>query len=153
MEEDQKEKSFSLPPGCRFHPSEEQLLCHYLTGKNANANSDQAKFEGFNLIKELDLYRYDPFDLPGSSCYSYGRKGGKKHWFCYTEKGREKRAAQSGYWRKEGWKKVTVGRRGGKVVLGDRTSFVFYLGNSPNSAVATDWVLYEYNLVDHLKVN
>lgn len=42
--------------------------------------------------------------------------------------------------------------RGGKAVLGRRTSFVFYLGNSPNTAVRTDWVLYQYAQVDHVKV-
>ncbi|PON65056.1 NAC domain containing protein [Parasponia andersonii] len=134
--------SFSLPPGSRFHPSEEELLGHYLRGKNANPN-------GVSLIKELDLYGYDPFELPEGVGYPYGRGGKKRHWFCYTaaravnRKSREKRRARNGYWRKKGRTTGVMGP-GGNDVLGTKTSFVYYLGRSTKSAVRTDWVLYEY---------
>jgi hypothetical protein len=46
-------------PGFRFHPTEEELIEFYL----------RRKVEGrrFNvdLIAFLDLYRYDPWELPG----------------------------------------------------------------------------------------
>ena len=46
-------------PGFRFHPTEEELIEFYL----------RRKVEGrrFNveLITFLDLYRYDPWELPG----------------------------------------------------------------------------------------
>lgn len=46
-------------PGFRFHPTEEELVEFYL----------RRKVEGrrFNveLITFLDLYRYDPWELPG----------------------------------------------------------------------------------------
>lgn len=40
----------------------------------------------------------------------------------------------------------------GKLVLGTRTSFVFYLGNSLKTAVRTHWLMHEYALDDHVKV-
>ncbi|KAM2868779.1 hypothetical protein FF1_016802 [Malus domestica] len=137
----------SLAPGCRFYPSEEQLLCYYLSSKNA---AEAGKSGGYDLIRELDLYEHDPFELPESACYSYGHGGRKRHWFCYTVRVLKERRAKSGYWRRKGRVRDVVGR-GGKVVLGRRSSFVFYLGNSPNDAVRTDWVLYQYAQVDHVK--
>ncbi|PON94216.1 NAC domain containing protein [Trema orientale] len=143
--------SFSLPAGTRFYPSEEELLGHYLRGKNANPS-------GVSLIKELDLYGHDPFELPEGVGYPYGRGGKKRHWFCYTaaaaaagrdvnRKSREKRRARNGYWRKKGRTTGVMGP-GGNDVLGTKTSFVYYLGRSTKTAVRTDWVLYEYAAVD-----
>jgi hypothetical protein len=47
-------------PGFRFHPTEEELIEFYL----------RRKVEGrrFNvdLIADLDLYRFDPWELPGN---------------------------------------------------------------------------------------
>ncbi|KAM1364815.1 hypothetical protein ACFX13_043925 [Malus domestica] len=137
----------SLAPGCRFYPSEEQLLCYYLSSKNA---AEAGKSGGYDLIRELDLYGHDPFDLPESACYSYGHGGRKRHWFCYTVRILKKRRAKSGYWRRQGRVRDVVGRVG-TVVLGRRSSFVFYLGNSPNDAVRTDLVLHQYAQVDHVK--
>ncbi|KAL6207864.1 hypothetical protein ACLB2K_018817 [Fragaria x ananassa] len=145
---DAKATSFYLPPGCRFYPSEEQLLCYYLSRKNTAA-SDSGD-HGYDLIKELDLYDRDPFDLPDYACYSYGRGGRRRHWFCYTVRVLKERRARSGYWKRKGRVRDVVGG-GGKAVLGRRSSFVFYLGNSPKTAVRTDWVLYQYAQVDHLQ--
>lgn len=141
----------SLPPGCRFYPSEEQLLCYYLTKKNASGD-----FYGCDLIRELDLYDHDPFQLPDIACFSYGYGGRKRHWYCYTvrvlkDTRRKIRKVKSGYWMREGRvRKVLSG--GGNVVLGTRTTFVFYWGSSPKNASRTSWMLYEYALGDHLKV-
>ncbi|KAL5780222.1 hypothetical protein ACOSQ2_010959 [Xanthoceras sorbifolium] len=152
--------SFLLPPGCRFYPSEEQLLRYYLTNKNTNGN-EEGDLRGYNLIKELDLYEHEPYELPEKACYAYGYGGRKRHWYCYSKvrvtngNGREKksRGAKNGYWRRRGKVRdvVAVNRGGEKVVVGTRKSFVFYLGNSPKTAVRTDWVMYEYALVDHVK--
>lgn len=158
-----KAESFLLPPGCRFCPSEEQLLCYYLSGKNANSHSDDHANPyayGFNLITELEFYGLDPFELPDHACYSYGYGGRKTHWYCYTvrvlkeSRGRRRRS-RNGFWRRRGRAREVVGMevgQAGKVVLGTRTSFTFYLGNSPKTAVRTHWVLYEYALIDHPQV-
>lgn len=61
--------SLNLPPGFRFHPTDDELVKEYLI----------RKCEGQPLaapvIAEVDLYRLDPWDLPGtarllrSSCF------------------------------------------------------------------------------------
>ncbi|XAR61909.1 hypothetical protein NMG60_11016458 [Bertholletia excelsa] len=147
---DAKMATFSLPPGCRFHPSEEQLLCYYLTHKN----NDDRRF-GFDVINDVDLYNYDPFDLPETACFRFGRGGRKRHWYCYVNaaamvlKGRRRRRAGGGYWQSRGQVRDVVGGAAGNVVIGKRKSFAFYLGDSPKTAVTTDWVMYEYALIDH----
>lgn len=152
-----KTMSFSLPPGFQFYPSDEQLLCYYLTNKNANVDEAGNPF-GYDLIKELDLYEYQPYGLPEKACYSYGNGGRKRHWYCYCKvrvrNGRKSRRAKNGYWSKKGRVREIVksNNRGGKVILGSRTSFVFYLGDSFETAVRTDWVMHEYALVHHVKV-
>jgi len=85
--QDPRATSFSLPPGWQFYPSHQQLLCHYLTNKNNNANSKPLtddSVNGYDLIRELELYNYDPFELPDTACFSYGSGGRKRHWYCYT---------------------------------------------------------------------
>ncbi|KAJ4840847.1 hypothetical protein Tsubulata_027781 [Turnera subulata] len=163
------------PPGIRFYPSDQQLLCYYLTNKNdhhqvaAGGGGDGGgEKSGYDLIKELDLYDYEPFDLPENASYAYGCGGRKRHWYCYTkdEEGvrvlstrpqprvrrRRGRAAKGGYWRSCGRDREVVGP-GGKAVVGMRSKFVFYLGDSVKSSVRTDWVLYEYALVDRVKAS
>ncbi|XP_062023491.1 NAC domain-containing protein 72-like [Rosa rugosa] len=148
---DAKATSYYLPPGCRFYPSEEQLLCYYLSHQNSAGQASSGN-GGYDLIKELDLYDHDPFDLPDYACYSYGHGGRRRHWYCYTVRVVKERRARSGYWRRKGRVRDVVGR-GGKAVLGRRSSYEFYLGNSPKTAVRTDWVLYQYAQVDHVQAS
>lgn len=147
--------SLSLPPGCRFYPSEEQIVCYYLAHKNApNTPNDDHNLFGFDVIKEVNIYNYDPFDLPETTCFPYGYKGRKRHWYCYTsrvgKKREERRGAGSGFWKRKGKGRDLVGIEG-HVVMGRKTSFVFYLGNSPKTAVRTNWFMDEYALIDNLK--
>ncbi|XP_057490134.1 NAC domain-containing protein 72-like [Actinidia eriantha] len=140
-----KPPSISLPPGCRFYPSEEQLVCYYLTHKN----NDDRRF-GFDAINEIDLYNYNPFDLPDTACFRFGRGGRKRHWYCYVGtrvlKQGGRRRSGGGYWRRRGRARDVVG--GGKVVVGTRRRFVFYLGDSLETTASTNWVMYEYALID-----
>ncbi|WCJ35458.1 NAC domain containing protein 74 [Euphorbia peplus] len=146
-----------LPPGCRFYPSEQQLLCYYLTSKN-RTTVESGDINGYDLIKELDLYDYEPFDLPETSCFPYGCGARKRHWYCYydlrvlKESVGRKRRAKGGFWRRSGRVRDVVDV-GGKGVLGTKGRFVFYLGNSVRNAVRTEWILYEYALIDHLKAS
>ena len=55
-----------LPPGFRFHPTDVELLNYYLKRKVIGAPSH------FQVISELDLYKYSPWDLPGI-CLIYNR--------------------------------------------------------------------------------
>jgi hypothetical protein len=57
-----------LPPGFRFHPTDEELVLHYLWRK---VESDiHQVFTIFSprcrdVIAEVDLYKFDPWELPG----------------------------------------------------------------------------------------
>lgn len=49
----------SLPPGFRFHPTDEELVAYYL---NRKINGRKIDLE---IIPEVDLYKCEPWDLPG----------------------------------------------------------------------------------------
>lgn len=49
----------SLPPGFRFHPTDEELVGYYLKRK-----VEGQKFE-LEVIPVIDLYKFDPWELPG----------------------------------------------------------------------------------------
>ncbi|GFY94794.1 ribosomal protein S24e family protein [Actinidia rufa] len=73
------EPKYRLIRGYRFYPSGEQLICYYLTHKN----NDDRQF-GFDAINEIDMYNYNPFDLPDTACFLFSRGGRKRHWYCYN---------------------------------------------------------------------
>jgi hypothetical protein len=50
-----------LPPGFRFHPTDEELVLHYLCRKA------EAHVFAIPVIAEIDLYKFDPWDLPGNA--------------------------------------------------------------------------------------
>lgn len=50
----------NLPPGFRFHPTDEELVVHYLKKKAANLPLP------VSIIAEIDLYKFDPWELPGN---------------------------------------------------------------------------------------
>jgi hypothetical protein len=49
-----------VPVGFRFHPTDEELVGYYLPKKVA------AKPIDLDLIRELDLYKLEPWDLQGN---------------------------------------------------------------------------------------
>lgn len=48
-----------VPPGFRFHPTEEELVGYYLARKVACQSID------LDVIRDVDLYRIEPWDLQG----------------------------------------------------------------------------------------
>lgn len=50
----------SLPPGFRFHPKDEELIGYYMKRK-----AEGLEFE-LEVIPEIDLYKFDPWELPGT---------------------------------------------------------------------------------------
>lgn len=60
MEErnDMEKQDEMLLPGFRFHPTDEELVGFYLKRKI------QQRSLPIELIRQLDIYKYDPWDLP-----------------------------------------------------------------------------------------
>ncbi|KAI4330601.1 hypothetical protein MLD38_028876 [Melastoma candidum] len=58
----------NLPPGFRFHPTDEEVVTHYLTPKLLNLEFAAA------AIAEVDLNKCEPWDMPGRA------KIGEKDW-------------------------------------------------------------------------
>lgn len=49
-----------LPPGFRFHPTDEELILHYLRKRISSTTLPAS------IIAEVDIYKFDPWDLPGN---------------------------------------------------------------------------------------
>lgn len=57
----EKMNTFShVPPGFRFHPTDEELVDYYLRKKIASKRID------LDVIKDVDLYKIEPWDLQGT---------------------------------------------------------------------------------------
>lgn len=54
-----------LPPGFRFYPTDEELVVHFLQRKAALLPCHP------DVIPDLNLYPYDPWDLDGTFFYSF----------------------------------------------------------------------------------
>lgn len=52
------EDRLNLPPGFRFHPTDEELITHYLFNKVTLTNFSSI------AIGEMDLNKSEPWDLP-----------------------------------------------------------------------------------------
>ncbi|KAF9623061.1 hypothetical protein IFM89_036197 [Coptis chinensis] len=149
MGEEEDPKNKPLPPGFRFNPTEQQLFSFYLANKNKPTTSPNNNNKT-DVIPEIDsIYNYDPYDLPEIDSFPYGYGGGKKHWYYFTLNGGKKKrnTKGGGFWKR---KCRTSGTVGG-VLLGTKTSFVFYKRDSEKErrCFRTDWMMIEYALVDH----
>lgn len=51
---------YDLPPGFRFHPTDEELIVYYLRNQALSQPCPAP------IIPELNIYKYDPWELPGS---------------------------------------------------------------------------------------
>ena len=49
----------AVPPGFRFHPTEEELLTYYLARKVASQRIDR------DVIPNVDLNKLEPWDIQG----------------------------------------------------------------------------------------
>ncbi|EEC82812.1 hypothetical protein OsI_27595 [Oryza sativa Indica Group] len=49
-----------VPPGFRFHPTEEELLNYYLRKKVASEQID------LDVIRDVDLNKLEPWDIQGA---------------------------------------------------------------------------------------
>ncbi|KAH7520546.1 hypothetical protein FEM48_Zijuj08G0155400 [Ziziphus jujuba var. spinosa] len=127
-----------LPPGFRFHPTDDELVNHYLCRKCA------ALPLAVPIIKEIDLYKYDPWQLPEMALY------GEKEWYFFSPRDRKypngsrpNRAAGTGYWKATGADKPIGKPR----TLGIKKALVFYAGKAPRG-IKTNWIMHEYRLAN-----
>ncbi|XP_042464358.1 NAC transcription factor NAM-B2-like [Zingiber officinale] len=132
----------NLPPGFRFHPTDEELVVHYLKKKAASAPLPVA------IITEVDLYKFDPWELPGKASF------GEQEWYFFSPRDRKypngarpNRAATSGYWKATGTDKPILTSGGSQVKVGVKKALVFYRGKPPKG-IKTNWIMHEYRLVD-----
>jgi hypothetical protein len=61
---DEEEDDVVLP-GFRFHPTDEELVTFYLRRKVAR------KPLSIEIIKEIDIYKHDPWDLPSKCTHTH----------------------------------------------------------------------------------
>ncbi|XVF00795.1 hypothetical protein REPUB_Repub04eG0032400 [Reevesia pubescens] len=129
-------------PGFRFHPTEEELLDFYLR------NMIYGKKLGHDIIGLLNIYRHDPWDLPGLS------KIGEREWYFFVPRdrkhgsgGRPNRTTENGFWKATGSDRKIVSLSDPKRIIGLKKTLVFYRGRAPRGS-KTDWIMSEYRLPD-----
>ncbi|KAL0715103.1 hypothetical protein Bca4012_064425 [Brassica carinata] len=144
--EEEKESSIStveakLPPGFRFHPKDDELVCDYLMARSLGHNINQTPPP--LLLIQVDLNKCEPWDIPKTACV------GGKDWYFYSQRDRKyatglrtNRATATGYWKATGKDRAIL--RKSKLV-GMRKTLVFYQGRAPRGR-KTDWVMHEFRL-------
>ncbi|KAG8049349.1 hypothetical protein GUJ93_ZPchr0009g2304 [Zizania palustris] len=143
-------------PGFRFRPTDEELVGFYLTRKVIGK-----KAFSIEIIKEIDIYKFDPWDLPkashgvqlqGSSS-STEEEEEEKEWYFFCVRGRKyrnsvrpNRVTGSGFWKATGIDKpiyssaTTAGD-----CIGLKKSLVYYRGRA-GRGTKTDWMMHEFRL-------
>ncbi|KFK37442.1 hypothetical protein AALP_AA4G257400 [Arabis alpina] len=133
-----------VPPGFRFHPTEEELLQYYLRKKVNSIKID------LDVIRDVDLNKLEPWDIqemckigttPQNDWYFFSHKDKK-----YPTGTRTNRATAAGFWKATGRDKIIYsnGRR-----IGMRKTLVFYKGRAPHGQ-KSDWIMHEYRLDDNI---
>ncbi|XP_044484259.1 NAC domain-containing protein 100-like isoform X2 [Mangifera indica] len=132
-----EDDQLDLPPGFRFHPTDEELIVHYLYKKVLDVNFSA------RAIGDVDLNKSEPWELPWKA------KMGEKEWYFFCMRDRKyptglrtNRATVSGYWKATG-KDREIYR--GKSLVGMKKTLVFYKGRAPKGE-KSNWVMHEYRL-------
>ncbi|KAL5980557.1 hypothetical protein ACLOJK_028465 [Asimina triloba] len=140
----------SLPPGFRFHPTDDELVSYYLKRK-----VDGLKIE-LDVIPVINLYKFDPWELPGIPVLLLFDVSDKSflpvrdmEWFFFCPRDkkymtglRTNRATQAGYWKATGKDRKIICHPD---LIGFRKTLVFYRGRAP-SGDRTAWIMHEYRL-------
>ncbi|CAM0901836.1 unnamed protein product [Alopecurus aequalis] len=131
-----------LLPGFRFHPTDEELVSFYLKKKI------QQKPISIELIKQLDIYKFDPWDLPMLA------STGETEWYFYCPKDRKyrnsvrpNRVTAAGFWKATGTDRPIYSSKDTRCV-GLKKSLVCYRGRAARG-MKTDWMMHEFRLPSH----
>ncbi|CAN4079373.1 unnamed protein product [Withania somnifera] len=126
-------------PGFRFHPTDEELVGFYLKRKI------QQRSLPIELIKQVDIYKYDPWDLPKLA------SAGEKEWYFYCPRDRKyrnssrpNRVTGAGFWKATGTDRPIYSSDSTKCI-GLKKSLVFYRGRAARG-IKTDWMMHEFRL-------
>ncbi|KAL1565615.1 NAC domain-containing protein 7-like [Salvia divinorum] len=129
-----------VPPGFRFHPTDEELVDYYLRRKITNQSID------LDVIKDVDLYKIEPWDL--QELCRIGTED-QNEWYFFSHKDkkyptgtRTNRATTAGFWKATGRDKAIYSKHD---LIGMRKTLVFYKGRAPNGQ-KSDWIMHEYRL-------
>ncbi|KAJ1273604.1 hypothetical protein BS78_06G294800 [Paspalum vaginatum] len=153
-----------VPPGFRFHPTEEELVGYYLARKvllaSSSHNSPRHNKQQMDdlldgIIQEVDLYRIEPWDLQercSSSKHTIEQTTAEWYFFSYKDRKypsgtRTNRATAAGFWKATGRDKPVLSRQSTtrSAIIGMRKTLVFYRGRAPNGR-KTEWIMHEYRL-------
>ncbi|WCJ36493.1 NAC domain-containing protein 7 [Euphorbia peplus] len=133
-----------VPPGFRFHPTDEELVDYYLRKKIHARRID------LDVIKDVDLYKIEPWDLQ-DICSIIGSED-QNEWYFFSHKDkkyptgtRTNRATTAGFWKATGRDKSIYSKND---LIGMRKTLVFYKGRAPNGQ-KSDWIMHEYRLETH----
>ncbi|KAK4387097.1 protein CUP-SHAPED COTYLEDON 2 [Sesamum angolense] len=129
----------SLPPGFRFHPTDEELISYYLLKKVLDSSFTT------RAITQVDLNKSEPWNLPGKA------KMGEREWYFFSLRDRKyptglraNRATEAGYWKATGKDREIYSSKTWSLV-GMKKTLVFYRGRAPKGE-KTNWVMHEYRL-------
>ncbi|OIV97785.1 hypothetical protein TanjilG_12542 [Lupinus angustifolius] len=132
-------KEETLPPGFRFHPTDEELITYYLMNKISDSS-----FTG-RAVTDVDLNKCEPWELPGKA------KMGEKEWYFFSLRDRKyptgvrtNRATNTGYWKTTGKDKEILNSVTSEMV-GMKKTLVFYKGRAPRGE-KSNWVMHEYRI-------
>ncbi|KAG1330318.1 protein SOMBRERO [Cocos nucifera] len=136
-------QQLTVPPGFRFHPTDEELLYYYLRKKVTYEAID------LDVIREVDLNKLEPWDLKDKCRIG---SGPQNEWYFFSHKDkkyptgtRTNRATTAGFWKATGRDKVI--HLSNSKRIGMRKTLVFYTGRAPHG-LKTDWIMHEYRLDD-----
>nr|CBZ41155.1 TPA: NAC transcription factor [Hordeum vulgare subsp. vulgare] len=133
-----QQQALELPPGFRFHPTDEEIIKFYVVPKVLDEAFVAAAIEVVNLNK------YEPWELPEKA------KMGENEWYFYSRKDRKyptgirtNRATDVGYWKATGKDKEIFDPP--LTLIGMKKTLVFYKGRAPRGE-KTNWVMHEYRI-------
>ncbi|XP_050203675.1 NAC domain-containing protein 35-like [Mercurialis annua] len=125
--------------GYRFHPTDDELIDHFLKRKMLGHDDDEPP------ISEIKVCDFEPWDLP--ALVNKNSEDQVWYFFCprdykYLRSCRSNRTTKAGYWKPTGKPRKVKARRS-KEEIGTKRSLVFYIKDHPKPT-RTKWIIHEY---------